>query len=144
MTDSWNRTLPRRNRELPTVNLTPLIDVLFIVLLFLVLTTRFDDSFALDVSLPDAESADLVSSDGEGVIRIVVQANGRLLLDGQVVTLSEVAQVLVDAAQAPAVTLLIAADAHAAHGAVVTVLDRARQAGISSLRLETTSPDRND
>ena len=137
-------SFPPTTRELPAINLTPLIDILFIVLLFLVLTTSFDGTVALDVSLPTTQSAETVSVDRSEVVRIVVDADGQIYLRDRPVTLSALAPELEALADLPSLTLLIAADARATHGAVVTVLDHASRAGITALRLESTPANVTD
>ena len=133
----------RRARDLPSINLTPLIDILFLVLMFLVLTATFRGTSALDLTLPSAETAPPVSVDAPGVVRVVVMADGQILVEDRPVTLGELERRLVEMPDRDRLSIILAADARSSHGDVVAVMDRVRRAGIFKLRLETTPPAAN-
>ena len=131
-------------RELPSINLTPLIDILFIVLMFLVLTATYRDRSALDFRLPDAETGASVDAEMSDVVRLVVEADGAILVSDRRVSLVELQRELIAAADAKVQTALLAADERSSHGRVVEVMDRVRQAGIVNVRIETTRAPARD
>ena len=131
----------RRNRRIqPGFNLTPLMDILFIVLIFLVLTTTFKEATTFQVQLPRAQSSAVEPREIPGLISISVAAVGAIALGGERMTLEELEQRL-DTVTAPEqVTVRLRADAEASHGVVVRVMDAVRQSGIFQLNIETRSP----
>ena len=117
--------------------LTPLIDILFIVLLFLVLTATFTDSTSLGLSLPQAATGTRETQQLAGTIRITVDANGTPGIDGRPVSLDDLRRRLEAIADKDALNVLLAADRSASHGDVVAVIDLVRQASIFRLSIET-------
>lgn len=128
----------RRARDLPSINLTPLIDILFLVLMFLVLTATFRGTFALDLTLPAAETAAPVPVETPGIVRVVVAADGQVRLEDRLVTLDELERRLIAMPEPGRLGIILSADARSPHGDIVAVIDRVRRAGIFNLRLETT------
>jgi biopolymer transport protein ExbD len=125
--------------EEPEINLIPFIDVLLVVLIFLMLSTTYSKFTELQVVLPVADADKprenpreiIVSVSGEGRYAI-----NRKTLEGRSVEM--LAGELVVAAQgANDATVIISADATAAHQSVVTVMDAARRAGLVKLTFAT-------
>ena len=128
----------RKPRDLPSINLTPLIDILFLVRMFLVLTATFRATFALDLRLPVAGTAAPARVEAPGIVRVVLTAEGAILLEDRTVTLEELERRLTAWPNRDRASLVLSADARSRHGDVVAVMDRARRAGIVNLRLEAT------
>ncbi|SHF52313.1 biopolymer transport protein ExbD [Modicisalibacter ilicicola DSM 19980] len=129
----------RHRQESVDVNLTPLIDVVFLLLIFFMVSTTFDTRQALELTLPQSDSA--TASDTSPVTLSITRA-GEYRLGEQ--TLSS-AQVLRDALATQAASarehgLVIEADARATHEAVVTALDQAAALGIRRVRIATRQP----
>jgi biopolymer transport protein ExbD len=125
--------------------LTPLIDILFTVLLFLVLTATFTEQTVLRISLPRSVTGATTTNDPR-VVRILVDADGRVYVNGQVQTLDDVQRRLNAIPEADRSAVTISADQEAAHGRVVQIVDLVRQAGIFRLNIETFSgvaPDKS-
>ena len=131
-----------RTPEEPEINLISLVDVVFMLLIFFMVTTTFVRSSSLKVSLPQAEQS--TPQQDPRTIEVVVDADGRYYIDGRqlrdrsALTLERgLRQVGGDTAH----PLVIRADARASHQAVVTVMDVAGRAGFSQLSI-TTTPSR--
>lgn len=128
---------PRR-REEPNVNLTPLIDVVFLLLIFFMVSTTFRREADLRLELPEASRTPVpteqhltVSIDAAGVYYV----NERALPDARPETLKEaLAEAAGDDRQQP---LLLRADGRTPHQAVVTALDAAGQLGFRRLAIAT-------
>lgn len=117
-------------------DLTPLIDVVFLLLLFFMLTTTFVHSNRLKLDLPEAASGESVREREPWVIE--VDAQGRYALNGDVVDAAMLAARLKAMPEdASAAGLLVRADGQASHQAVVRVLDAARAAGITRIGIAT-------
>jgi biopolymer transport protein ExbD len=123
-------------RDAVDITLTPLIDILFIVLLFLVLTATFTEQTALRVSPPRAATGMPHAAD-PGLVRIQVDADGNIAIDSRAATMDDVERRLEAIADKDLALVSIAADARASHGRVIEVVDRIRRAGIFRLDIET-------
>lgn len=133
-----NLRAPRR--EEPDINLTPLIDVVFLMLIFFMISTTFLQEGNLRLVLPEA-SPEPVAQERQ-TLELTVNADGQYFLDGkpllnrQAETVRRALRQLVVAGdQRP---LIIRADANTPHQAVVTALDAAGQAGITQVAIATT------
>ena len=125
-----------RRRPAADISLTPLIDILFIVLLFLVLTATFTEQATIRIALPRAATGEPIP-DTPSMIRVVVDADGLLYLDGTARTIDEVGVILRAVPDTDRARVTIAADRAASHGSVVQVLDLVRQAGIVRVDIQT-------
>ena len=135
--------LRENRREDPSVNLTPLIDVVFLLLIFFMVSTTFDRASEIPINLPEA-----VSKPEEKVqepITVTIDAQGRFfvnqqqLINTQLKTLKEALRLAAEGRDKQA--LIISADAQTPHQAVVTAMDAARQLGIVHVSLATKQAD---
>lgn len=127
-----------RPREPLELNLIPLIDVVFMLLIFFMLTTTFIHDRALDVDLPVSESGSAELAELRNHV-IELDQRGQIAIDGQRVTEQELAAVLAEIAE-DGRPVVLWADAQVVNQRVVTVLDLARRAGINKLGMGTTPP----
>ena len=125
------------------IEITPLIDVVFLLLLFFMVSTNFVQNKSISVNLPESrEGAAVVSKQ----LEISVNAQGQYSLNGVSVegnfaSLVEMLEQQVQglpASEAQKLSVLIRADAAAAHQAVVTVLDACASVGLTRVSLGTT------
>ena len=129
----------RQKKQDVAINLTPLIDVVFLLLIFFMVSTSFTRETQIKLELPKANVDKLktepevieVSIDKEG--RIFV--NGKSLVNSQVETLIKAISPLVGDNQDTPV--IISADANTAYQSVVTAMDAASQLGITNLKMAT-------
>lgn len=130
-----------RTRDEPEINLIPFIDVLLVVLIFLMLTTTYSKFTELQLKLPVAD-ADAQRDYPKEVI-VAVGSDGRYSVNRTPVSgrsVEAVAQALGEAAKAGKdSTIIISADANAAHQAVITVMEAARRSGLSQITFATQS-----
>lgn len=133
---------PRRTLPEPDINLTPLIDVVFLLLIFFMVSTTFTRETRLAVNLPeaDAQLSDSISDQ----IEVSVSQAGRYSVNGVVLRGSEAASIgeaLLGAADGDRRrAILLVADADASHQSVVTAMDAIGQAGFSRLSIATRRP----
>lgn len=129
---------PKRNDELD-LNLTPLIDVVFLLLIFFMVSTTFEKTARLKVDLPQA-TAEAEQQPAEKIILgIDVEGryyiNDRQLVNTQLKTLKiALSKVAGDNRDMPVV---LRADAKTPHQAVVTAMDAASQVGLTRLSIST-------
>jgi len=121
-------------REQPDINLTPLIDVVFLLLIFFMVSTTFNDDARLRLQLPQVDGEPIASDELE-LLEIVIDASGRFYVDdSQVVdTRAETLRKAMVGAVGPRrdLPVLIKADANTPHQAVMTALDAASQLGMT-------------
>ncbi|MDO9508612.1 MAG: biopolymer transporter ExbD [Thermovirgaceae bacterium] len=119
----------RRGRSLPEVELTSLIDVLFMLIVFFVLTAVFSES-ALSVRLPGAVG-DPVSGDS---VTLTLDDAGRVFLGGERLSMDEAVERAVLSYRWGG-KILVAADRDAPYGAVISLLEKLRNRGVESAGL---------
>lgn len=127
--------------EEPEINLIPLIDVLLMALIFLIVTTSFSTEARLNVRLPEA-SAEV--KDKLPSLRVTIDAKGQFYIADQQL-LNATPEVLRNALLRAAAgnkdpLIVIHADAHTPHEAVVRVMDSARRLGFTRLTFATQQP----
>ena len=126
--------------EEPDVNITPLIDVVFLLLIFFMVSTTFERESEIEVTLPEAAIDAPVEE--EFVIEVTINAQGTYFVNGQRVintqtsTLKQAMLKVAEGRQDP--PIIVSADANATHQAVVRVMDAARQLGFVHLSFATT------
>jgi biopolymer transport protein ExbD len=130
----------RKPRETVDINLASLIDVVFILLLFFVVTTTFTRETQLRVDLPEAVSG-APADDQDKSLDIAISADGVFSVNNRILPKSDLAS-LMDALQKEANgdtsrPLSISADGKTAHQSVVTAMDAAGKLGFSHLRMTT-------
>jgi biopolymer transport protein ExbD len=134
-------------RESPEINLTALIDVVFLLLIFFMVSTTFERESELGIELPEA-SAD-ASPTREDFLEVSVDTKGRFYVDGRALVNTQVAT-LVQALQRAAEgrggdpVLVVSADGNAPHQAVMSVLDAAQRAGLARVRFATRIAGEDD
>ena len=124
----------RRSSRVP--NLTPLIDIVFLLLIFFMLTSHFVRDDALNIELPEADSSEQLE-DREG-IEIVINAQGQWLYKQQVLDADTMLDVLRrEFSGRNDKRLRIRGDRSSELGSAVTVLDIARKAGADGVDIIT-------
>ena len=126
-----------------SVDITPLIDVVFILLLFFMVTTSFDRDTNLLINLPAANGQSV--SEAPFQIDIQIDRSGTYAVNGTQLTDTSVEAVIsaIEALAADDMTipLTISADANTTHQAVVTVLDAAARLGFSRINIATVQTE---
>jgi biopolymer transport protein ExbD len=131
--------LSRSRRDEPEINLIPLIDILFFLLLFFMLSSTFDRAAELKIDLP--KSAAQPQQSREENIEVVIDSagnyfvNGTQIVNNQIDTLKRALQRTIGKREHP--LLVISADGRTPHQAVVTAMDAARQVGLLHLSIAT-------
>ena len=124
--------------EDPAINLTPMIDVVFTLLVFFMLATTFAErERMLDVQLPMANSAEAPSSNPHELV-INVSRDGHIWIDGRDLQGDELAKALADAARRePGMLVTVRGDRRGLYNEIVHVLDECMRAGLANLSLST-------
>ncbi len=132
----------RQRSEEVGVNLTPLIDVVFLLLIFFMVSTTFTRETQLSIDLPEATGKLAEAQDKQ--IEILIdeagsyRVNGQGLVDDRMRTLQ--AAIYKIAAGDTTLPMIITADAQSSHQSVVRAMDAAGQMGFIHLRITTRQP----
>lgn len=123
----------KRESEEAAIDLTPMLDVVFIMLIFFIVTTSFVKEAGIDVNRPKAAKA---TGKPTATIFVAIRANGEVWLDKRAVDVERVgAQIEKMLAESPTDTVIVQADKEAKHGVVVSVMDQIKLAGIDKISI---------
>ena len=134
----------QKNQEV-SVNLTPLIDVVFLLLIFFMVSTSFTKETHLSLDLPEAKGEQAtVPVDN---IEIIISSGGNYAVNGRSLvssSLGNLQKALAELSEGNTeIPLVITADANTPHQAVITAMDAAGRLGFAKLSLTTQEP-KND
>jgi len=134
---------PGHKEESVEVNLTPLIDVVFLLLIFFMVTTTFDRHARLKVSLPESSVKTTQQKEEPLVLSIDAKGNyflnDRQIVNQQLDTLKQALQKVIGQTNQDYkdVALVLRADANTPHQSVVRAMDAASQLGMTRLSIAT-------
>lgn len=140
--------LSHRREDSPDITLTPLIDVVFLLLIFFMVSTTFSQYSQLEIELPEASTEEKEDQKPPESIEIAIDVkgryyvNGRQLVNSQLVTLKQAMRQAAGEQKAPIIVL--SADANTSHQWVVTAMDAARQLGFTHLSFATSQAKETD
>jgi biopolymer transport protein ExbD len=125
------------------INITPLVDIVLVILVIFVVTASFVLKSTVPVNLPQAASAE---ESAGALIALVVTEKGELYIDGRPASLDEipgavdtVRRRLAGTGKAP--SAIVSADTSSRYGDFATIVDRLRLAGVTDIALDTRPPD---
>lgn len=132
------RRKPRENVE---IGLAPLIDVVFILLLFFVVTTTFTRETQLKVDLPEAVSGTPPEQTELKQVEVLIAADGAYSVNGKALLESNLSNLMAALQKESdgdnSLPLIISADGKTPHQAVITAMDAAGKLGFAHLRMTT-------
>ena len=119
------------------IQMTPLIDMVFILLIFFVVTTSFVSETGLDIQRPQSSSSETLPREN---IPVAIGADGRITVDGRRVGLLSIRPFLQKRLRMqPGLAVVLVADKAVSVDRVVRVMDEVRAAGISEVALATAA-----
>jgi biopolymer transport protein ExbD len=129
-----------RDRDDVQLDITPLVDVVFLLLIFFMLSTTLSINPGIKVDLPKS-SAEQVKRK-KASVRVAIEASGRIYADGSRITIEQLGDFFAGQAKKDVETLVvIEADKKVYHGIVVAVMDAAKSAGLHKLAIATEPKD---
>lgn len=128
-----NRHSRRQSGGIAEINMTPLIDMVFILLIFFIVTTSFVKETGVEINRPSAQTA--VESERANIL-IAIRANDEIWIDNRQVDRRAVrANVERLYAENPEGSVIILADEEAKTGILIEVMDQARLAGVANVSI---------
>jgi biopolymer transport protein ExbD/biopolymer transport protein TolR len=126
----------RKKREAPRVDLTSMVDVVFLLLIFFMISTTFVETPGITVKLPESSSQQRKQEVKE--VKVYLSKDGRIYLDDEELDQAELRRrIAAYGAQAKTMTFLLLADKEALHGKVVALMDLAKETGFEKLAIAT-------
>lgn len=129
----------KEKRDVVNLDITPLIDVVFLLLIFFMVSTTFEHNSEINITLPTSSKENTeakpdavnIGLDSQGNVYI----NNKALINAQLETIKNaLSEALVGLDEPP---IIISADADASHQSVVKVMDAARQLGLVRITFAT-------
>jgi len=122
---------PKREEISLGVSIAPLIDIVFLLLIFFMLTSHIEIIPGIDITLPDITERGSDTS-AQNVV-VALDREGNYYLNKEMIGLKELFRRLKETAQPEKTNLILQADRDVKHGHVVRVMDLAKKAGINSI-----------
>jgi biopolymer transport protein ExbD len=122
----------RRDREdAMDINITPMLDIVFIMLIFFIVTTSFVKETGIDPKRPVAETS---SAKPRGNILIGVDIAGQIWMNNRRVELNQIRQLVEDAVnENPESSAVLVSDEHSPTGVLIDIMDQVRAAGVANI-----------
>ena len=128
-------------REESRFDLTPLVDVVFLLLIFFMLSTTFIVAPGIKVKLPESSSPEISREKTE--VRVVMAQDDKIFVEQTLVSIEELGKYLKKAArESREGMVIIQADERVLHGKVVEVMDVAKTSGFNKLAIATRPKER--
>ena len=121
------------------INITPMLDIVFIMLIFFIVTTSFTKETGAAITKPEAEQAISLRN---GTILIGVKPNDDIWMSKRLIELREVRSMVEQAkAENPKGSVVIVADKNSRIGTVTQVMDQVKMAGVQGIAISAENPD---
>jgi len=118
-------------QEETEINITPMLDIVFIMLIFFIVTTSFIKETGIDPNRPEAETA---YKQERGNILIAINSVGDIWMNKRKIELAQVRQMVEQAKnESPESSVVIIADEKAATGVLIDLMDQIRLGGVSNI-----------
>ena len=126
----------RKPQDEPRIDMTPMVDVVFLLLIFFMISTTFVESPGISVKLPESSTQAVDREPKE--IKVYLTRDGTIYYRDQKISIEEFRGVLSEhRSEAAQTTVLLLADQDSRHGKVVTLMYLARDAGFTKLAIAT-------
>ena len=124
----------KKNREESEINITPMLDIVFIMLIFFIVTTSFVKAISIDVNRPT--KSPIKEQKKSEVISVRISGEGQIFVQDRLITLDAVrANIESSLALKPQATVVVVSDREADAGFLVKVIDQSRLAGARNVSL---------
>lgn len=123
----------KQKEEEPSISIAPLIDILFLLLIFFMVTSHFDIASGVQINLPDVTKR-IIGEEEENRITLIIDKSAQAYLEGEKIEVKELQERLQEIIKEKGLLhLVLQADKDVTHGKVVEIMDLAKNAGVSSI-----------
>jgi biopolymer transport protein ExbD len=117
----------------PNIGIAPLVDIVFLLLIFFMVTSHYDIAAGVQIKLPKITKK-ATEQDGENRVIITVDKNAAIYIEGAKIDISALeARLIKEIKERGVLDLVLQADVDVSHGNVVKIMDIAKNAGINSI-----------
>jgi len=136
----YSGKIERRRKSIEVIDMIPMIDMVFLLLIFFALTSTFEIQRVMEMNLPKAASGDQLQK--KQTLSLHINSEGRLTLENKPVELQDLESLLNQSVlDSAGVTLVIKGDAQVPHGKVVQLMDIANAVGVKKILITVKSRD---
>ncbi|WP_346798739.1 biopolymer transporter ExbD [Halomonas sp. Bachu 37] len=128
------RRIGADNAENTEINLTPMLDVVFIMLIFFIVTTSFIKESGIEIERPESSAA---TPRPDAQVMVAITPEGAVWVDGQAVDMHRLGDTVADMVSDEG-AVVIQADRDATTGILIEVMDRLREAGVDQVAVAAT------
>lgn len=122
----------RSRQEEPTLGIAPLIDIVFLLLIFFMVTSHFDVASGVRIKLPQISR--VIFDQQENKVTVLIDQSGQVYFEGKATDLKALGERLREiVVEKDALQLILQADKEVKHGVVVDTMDVAKTAGVQSI-----------
>ena len=137
----YSGKIERRRKSIEVIDMIPMIDMVFLLLIFFALTSTFEIQRVMEMNLPKAASGDQLQK--IQTLTLTINSDERILLENKPVELQAIESLLSQSVlESAGVTLVIKGDAQVPHGKVVQLMDIANAAGVKKILITVKSAGR--
>ena len=123
----------KKKEEESRISIAPLIDIVFLLLIFFMVTSHFDIASGVRINLPKITKG-IVDEEHEDRITLIIDKSGQAYLEGKKLEPKELQKRLQDLVKEKGILwLILQADKDVSHGKVVEIMDLAKTAGVDSI-----------
>jgi len=120
------------------INIAPLIDIIFILLLFFIVTMVFSDRTVLSIKSPQASQSEIVRSDN---LTVSINEEGKIYFKSAMMSLSELEKILSETSFDEQTKLIIEADSKVSVDMLVSLMDSVKKVGLENIYISTDKID---
>lgn len=136
----YSGKIERRRKSIEVIDMIPMIDMVFLLLIFFALTNTFEIQRVMEMNLPKAASGDQLRK--EQTLTLHLKSDDHILLDHTPVALPDLKTMLSHAVKnSTGITLVIKGDAQVPHGKVVAIMDIANAIGVKKILITVKSSE---
>ena len=123
----------RPKEEEPRISIAPLIDIVFLLLIFFMVTSHFDIASGVQINLPKVAQR-MIGEEQDNRITLVVDKSAETYIEGKKITMEQLRTRLTKlVTEKEVLHLILQADKEVTHGKVVDIMDLAKSAGVQSI-----------
>lgn len=123
----------KKKDDEPRISIAPLIDIVFLLLIFFMVTSHYDLAAGVQIKLPKVTKK-TASPDAESRIILIVDKDANIYIDGTKIDMETLKSRLTEEVKSRGMlNLVLQADSDVRHGKVVEIMDMAKSAGINSI-----------
>ncbi len=129
--------MPSERKTFNEINITPLTDIFLVLLIIMMVIAPLLDQQGLNLTVPENVAQEQMNDKESKIITVSVTADNKYFIDGEEIQASELESILKAQAKNYPDGMMIQTDGDATHGAVVKVMDSARNSGITSISVSS-------